>query len=101
MTLNLANVWTSKRFDYVLAVTVVNTNHCTQNCDYCGQCARCGEAANASVAYSRNESTEGDERDFSDVCLACLVPFIDSIDYLNTDVPIDVEVDRNATARPF
>jgi hypothetical protein len=95
MTLNLANVWTSRRSDYVLTVTVVSSDRRAHDC------ARCGEPSSALVAYSRNEPTEGDERDFAEACLTCLVPLIDSIDYLNTDVPIDVEVDRNATARPF
>ncbi len=81
--------------DYVLTVTVVDHDHRAHDC------ARCGEPATALVAYSRDEPIEGDSRDYAEVCSACIVPFIDSIDYLNTDVPIDVEVDRCVTARPF
>jgi hypothetical protein len=80
--------------DYYVAFTVVDFN-------VAGDCARCGEPANTSVGYSRNEPTEDEQRDYAEVCLACLVPYIDSIAYLNTDIPIDVEVDRGATVRPF
>lgn len=82
--------------DYVLAVTVAEMSAGTL-----GDCARCGEWAEASVSYSRNEPTEDAERDHVDVCLECIVPFVDSIDYLNVAIPIEVEVDRAATSRPF
>lgn len=90
-----ALVLSSTGADYVLAVTVGEIAEGARDC------AHCGEPANASVTYSRNEPIEGDERDYADVCLRCIVPFVDSIDYLNVAVPIEVEVDRAATSRPF
>jgi hypothetical protein len=83
--------------DYYLAVAIVPTTgveHMT--------CTRCDEGkCVAVVSFSRNEPTEGAERNYRDVCLACVIPLIDSIDYLNTDEPIEVEVSRGATNRPF
>jgi hypothetical protein len=81
--------------DYYVAFTVVNLGIQT------GDCARCAEPANARAGYSRNEPTEDEQRDYAEVCLACLLPYIDSIAYLNAEIPIEVEVDRGATARPF
>jgi hypothetical protein len=93
MTLNLLSAAAA---DYKLAIHIVPAPY-QPSC-----CPRCLERpAEAVIGYSRNEPTEGDERDYADSCLACVIPFIDSIDYLNTDIEIDVEVSRNATNRPF
>jgi hypothetical protein len=99
MTLNLSNVMLQQKADYTLAVHIVPVIETQQ--EQCEECQLIGAYANARVSYTRDEPLEGPERDVAQMCLACVIPFIDSIDYLNTDIEIDVEVSRVATARPF
>lgn len=83
--------------DYFLAVTVITTPLGEPE-----DCHRCGEApCQVVIGYSQDDPCEGDMRSFQATCLGCVIPFVDGIDYLNVNVPIEVEVFRDATNRPF
>lgn len=83
---------------FAIQMTVIELNTAGSTCEMCSDL---DHPTAVRLHYSIDEPHEGAERLSYDMCLTCVLPYIDRIPWLNTDMPIELEVHRGATVRPF
>lgn len=81
-----------------IVMTVIELDTAGSTCEICSDL---DHLTAVRLHYSIEEPHEGRERLSYDMCLTCVLPYIDRIPWLNIDMPIELEVHRGATVRPF
>lgn len=82
--------------DYTLTLKVCAVERVDSHGEQCQHCQMEGASIRAQIYL-----TAAGEEQMLETCMACIIPAVDAVAYLDDEYPITLEVERNATARPF